>query len=63
MLGLNTLFIADSRQVEMAVPFQELILKQLESGNLFTAELQPQEMTRVLRKSFHLPDYNLKGNA
>ena len=42
MLGLNTFFIADSRQVEMAVPFQELILKQLESGNLFTAELQPQ---------------------
>ena len=61
MLGLDTLFVADSGQIEAAVPLHQLFFKQLKRGDLLAAELQPQELARVLRKSFHRRDYILKG--
>lgn len=60
MFGFNPLFIPDGGQIKAAVPFQELFFEEFKCRYLLAAELQPQELARVLGKVIHVSDYNLK---
>ena len=60
MFGFNPLFIPDGGQIKAAVPLQEFFFEEFKCRYLLAAELQPQELARVLGKVIHVSDYNLK---